>query len=475
MHAFDWINARSKRSRIVKGTSLVAASLAALLGFHSQAWAVCADGSTFPAGGYVVGTPPVNVLSNWTPNVFTNTQGSYFVPDSSTFEHNDPNQPLTGGGHNWVFDQGSTLCKVTDLGPAGGVATSWGLPPVSASDCILLPVLNGGVVVNIGDIPFQGDVVTPTCDPTKLSAAGAPNPLNTYANQLGCSISHGVATTPQTAQSFMFVAGIKSGMFRVPLTNVSTAVVGGAAGKVPGPQSYYSHIPSGQKLTNAIVTKDGQFALATSNKQLQTVFACLNPLGDPGDPSLPINPSFFMPDASSVLCMAIGNNALKVDLTDVASPVDNQPIFGGQRTVNAFGGVPGGTSNLAFPQCIWKNNGSTSLLDAFVHNRQGGCGNAGTDFAFLSANITQPSSSTWHGQYVYMGPVGGTGAQFKLTVDPFSGQTNYAFRTYITGLSISTGVGVADDLNSIIWYSDPSGIGAAAQEALTKAPLCEDM
>jgi hypothetical protein len=462
--------------KLIKKLAVAAAlSAAAMFGFHSTAWAVCADGSTFPAGGYVVGTPPVLTLNNWTPNVFTNTQGSYFIPDISVNEHNDPNQPLTGGGHNWVFDQGSTLCKVTDLGPAGGVATSWGLPPVSASDCILLPVLNNGVVVNIGDIPYQGDVVTLTCDPTKLSAAGAPNPANTYANQLGCSISHGVATTPQTAQSWMFVAGIKSGLFRIPLSNVTTSVVGGTAGKVPGPQSYYSHIPSGQKLTNANVTKDGQFAFATSIKQLQTVFACLNPLGDPGDPSLPLNPNFFVPDASSVLCMNIGNNALKVDLTNVVSPVDNQPTFGGQRTVNAFGGVPGGTSNFAFPACIWKNNGSLSLLDAFQHNRQGGCGNAGTDFAFLSANIIQPSGSTYHGQYVYMGPVGGTGVQFKLNVDPFSGQTNYAFRTYITGLAIETGIGVADDLGSIIWYNDPSGIGAAAQEDLTKAPLCEDM
>jgi hypothetical protein len=410
-----------------------------------------------------------------TPSVFTGTVGSYFIPDNSVNEHNDPGQPLTGGGHNWVFDQGSTLCKVTDLGPAGGVATSWGLPPVTATDCILLPVIKGGVVVNLGDIPGQGDVITPTCDPTRLSTATTPNPANTYFNQLGCSISHGAATTPQTATSYLFVAGIKGGMFSIPLTNVSNPVAGGISGKIPGPQNYYSHIPEGQKLTNAIVTKDGMFALATSVRRLQTVFACLNPLGDPGDPGKPINPSFFVPPASSVLCMQVGNNALQVDLTDVASPVDNQPLFGGQRTVNAFGGVPGGPSNVAWPACIWKNNGSLSLLDAFQHNRTNGCGNAMTNFAFSSANIVQPSGSTYHGQYVYMGPVGGTGVQFKLSVDPFSGFTNYQFRTYITGLSITTGIGVADDLASLIWYNDPSAIGAAAQEALTKTPLCEDM
>jgi hypothetical protein len=172
--------------------------------------------------------------------------------------------------------------------------------------------------------------------------------------------------------------------------------------------------------------------------------------------------------------MQIGNNALQVDLTDVWGS-DNQPYFGGQRVVNAFGGTPGGTSNVAWPQCIWKNNGSLSLLDAFQHNRSNGCGNALPDFGFSSANIIQPSGSTSHGQYIYMGPVGGTAVQFKLTVDPFSGQTSYAFRTYITGLSLTTGIGVADDLKSVIFYNDPSAIGAAAQEALTKVPLCEDM
>ncbi|HET9599878.1 MAG TPA: hypothetical protein VFP65_30160 [Anaeromyxobacteraceae bacterium] len=470
MHASD---CRSTAVRVARKAGPAVLALATLVAAHS-AWAVCADGTTFPAGGYVVGQPPVPVLQNFTPNVFTGTTGSYFIPDNSTFEHNDPTQPLTGGGHNWVFDQGSTLCKVTDLGPAGGVATAWGLPPSNATECVVLPIISGGVIKNIGDIPGNGDVITPTCDPTKLSQPGAPNAANTYANQLGCSISHGVANTPQTATSYLFVAGIKGGMFSIPLNNVTTPVVGGQSGKISGPQNYYSHIPEGQKLTNAVVSKDGQFAIATSNKRLNTVFACLNPLGDPGDPTLPINPNFFVPPASTVLCMAIGNNALQVDLTDVWGS-DNQPYFGGQRVVNAFGGVPGGTSNVAWPQCIWKNNGSLSLLDAFQHNRQGGCGNALPDFGFSSANIVQPSGSAYHGQYIYMGPVGGTAVQFKLTVDPFSGQTSYAFRTYITGLSLTTGIGVADDLKSVIFYNDPSAIGAAAQEALTKVPLCEDM
>jgi Bacterial Ig-like domain (group 1) len=440
----------------------------------SGAPAGCSDGMGFPAGGFTVGLPPVTVAANWSPHVFTGTAGSIFVPDLSFYEHNDPNRPLTGGGHNWVFDQGSTLCKVTDDGPAGGTPDAWSIPPVSPTDCITLPIIGTGVVKNIGDIPYQGDVITPTCDPTLLSQPGAPNPANTYFNQLGCSISHGVATTPQSATSFLFVAGIKSGLFSIPLNNVTNPAVGGNAGKMPGAQNYYSAIPGGQLLTNAIVSKDGQFAIATSRHRLTAVYACFNPLGDPGDPSLPINPKFFVPPASTVHCMQVGSNALQVDLTDAFGP-DNQPYFGGQRVVNAFDSVPGGPSSAAWPNCIWQNNGSTSLADAFQNGRANGCGGAQPNFAFTSANIIQPQALLTHGQYMYASPIGGTVVQMKVTTDPSSGLSQYQFRTYVTGLSIVTGLGVAEDFASLMIYTDPSAIGSAAQEVVTKLPLCEDM
>jgi hypothetical protein len=54
--------------------------------------------------------------------VFTAAAGSIFIPDVSVNELNDPSKPLTGGGHNWVFDQGSTLCKETDVGGPDAVA-----------------------------------------------------------------------------------------------------------------------------------------------------------------------------------------------------------------------------------------------------------------------------------------------------------------------------------------------------------------
>jgi hypothetical protein len=146
-----------------------------------------------PADGFVVGRDAqVTTAANWSHNIFTGTAGSIFIPDSSVNEFNDPAGPLTGGGHNWVFDQGSTLCKETDSGidPTTGRSASWAIPPNTATDCVILPIIKGGRVTNLGDIPLQGEAVTPTCNPALL----APNPANTYFNQLGCSISHGKAT-----------------------------------------------------------------------------------------------------------------------------------------------------------------------------------------------------------------------------------------------------------------------------------------
>jgi hypothetical protein len=436
---------------------LLATTAALSLGMQNTAWAVCADGSTFPAAGYLVGGAQV---ANWSPGTFTGTLGSVFVPDSST-----------ATGHNWVFDQGATLCKMGNAGSAIA-PTGWIMPPTtSPTDCILLPVIKGGKVVVEGDIPGQGDVITPTCDPTLL----APNPANTYFNQLGCSISHGVATTPAAATSFLFVAGSKGGLFSVPLTNAA-----GTAGKVApatgiDQSHYYSAIPEGQKFTNATVSPDGQLAIATSDARSTAVFACLNPLGDPGDISKPINGNFAVPAASTVKCMSVGSNGLQKDVTTEFGP-DGQPYFGGQRTMNTFESAPGGTAKTAWPQCFYAINGSTSLADAFANNRSNGCGSAVTNFGFLSALLIQPNTVIRHGEYMYVGPqVAGSITQFKGTADPRTGVSTYNFRTYLGGVPLTTGLGVADDLQSLMVYTDPSAAGVAAAEVVTKLPLCEDM
>jgi hypothetical protein len=480
---------RKSGSRLNWRRALLATTAALSLGAQN-AGAVCSDGTTMPNDGFVVGRDPqVLTAANWSANVFTAAAGSVFIPDASVNELNDPTKPLTGGGHNWVFDQGSTLCKETDVGSGGAVATGWTIPPNTATDCVILPVIKGGKVVNLGDIPLQGEAITPTCNPALLSTATVPNPANTYFNQLGCSISHGIATDAQHATTYLFTAGIKGGLFNMALSNVGTPRVGGDAGKVNGPQSYYADIPEGNKLTNAAVSPDGMFAFATSIRRAQPVWACLNPLGNPGDPSTAINPNFFVPPSSSVKCMTVGSNNLGQDAATAVGP-DNQPYFGGQRIVNSFNSQPGSSAlnpvASAWPQCTFNSVGGLkgTLMDKlttiFTNHSANHCGPAQPNFGFSAALVTQPSAIISHvaangDKYMYTGPLGGTVAQFKLTIDPISGLTSYQFRTILTGISLTTGLGVADDLKSLMIFTDPSGVGLSGQGVVTKLPLCEDM
>jgi hypothetical protein len=440
----------NKRTRRVAATATALAFLC-----QNFAWAVCADGSTFPPGGFVAGQPPVTV---WSPGL--GGEGSVFIPDISVFEHNDPGQPVTGGGHNWVY---GGPCKAIDVGPAGGTPTAWTI----SSDCVLSAL--------------PGQAITPTCNPALLSQAGAPNPANTRFNQLGCAISHGVATTPQTAITFVFVAG--GGLFVAQLVNLAPAI-GGDAGKIVVSIDSYSDIPAVQKLTNGAVSPDGMFAAATSLRRLQAVFACLNPLGDPGDPSLPIDPNFAIPPASQVKCMVVGNNNLLADLTTAFGP-DDQPYFGGSRTVNTFNADPGGSSATAWPQCtfngfIFPNPPPTTLMAklqaVFNAHSANHCGNAVPNVGFSSLPVVQPQALISHGSYMYTSGTGQPVVQFKVTVDPVTGLSQYAHRTYVSGGNgLTTGLGVADDLNSFMDFTDPSGLGLASQQIIYKMPLCEDM
>jgi hypothetical protein len=471
-----WSNANlSKRTRHVVATATAFTFLC-----QNFAWAVCADGSTFPPGGFVNGQPPT---SNWSPGVFTGPTESIFIPDNSVFEHNNPAEPLTGGGHNWVFDQSFATCKTIDIGPAGGTPTGWQI----SQDCIVLPVVVSNIITEPKDIPYQGQAITPTCDPALLSQPGAPNPANTRLNQLGCAISHGVATTPQSAATFLFVAGPHLGLFAVPLVNVPNPVSGGDAGKMVDPAyafKSYSDIPTGQLLTNAAVSPDGMFAIGTSLRRKPYVYACLNPLGDPGDPSQPIDPNFSIPPASQVKCMIIGFNGLQVDLTTAFGP-DNQPYFGGQRTVDTFNADPGGSSPTAWPQCTFNGfpfppPAPTTLMGklqaVFNAHSPNHCGNAVPNVGFSPVPVIQPGTLISHGSYMYTAGTAQPAVQFKVTVDPVTGLSQYAHRTYDSGGSgFTTGLGVADDLNSFMAFTDPSGLGLAGQEVIYKMPLCEDM
>ena len=128
-----------------------------------------------PQGGFVVGRDPqVLTAANWSAAIFTAPAGSLFIPDTSVTEFNDPAQPLTGGGHNWVFDQGSTLLqKETEPGPAAP------LPPAGRSrrtprPIASLPIIKGGRVTNLGDIPFQGQAITPDLRSDQFSTPPCP-------------------------------------------------------------------------------------------------------------------------------------------------------------------------------------------------------------------------------------------------------------------------------------------------------------
>jgi hypothetical protein len=499
-----WGNANfGKRAR-----RIVAATTALTFLCQNFAWAVCADGSTFPTtppSAFVRGQAPA---VNWSPNVFAGVLGSVFIPDNSVFEHNDPTQPLTGGGHNWVFDQGSTLCKETDTGPAGGTPTAWAIPPFNPAQgfilgehCILLPRVTGStgnpplpIIQNFSDIPQQGDALTPTCDPTQYVGGnplvGPALPTNTFFNHLGCSISRGAATTPQTAVTYLFLVGINGGMFKLPLANVNP-VVGGEAGKVvQGAIDWFGQIPLGQKLTSAAVSPDGLFVMATSNNRLQSVFACLNPLGDPTgtDPVTgvqsfpitgPINPFFAQPpNAGAVPCMQVANNGLPSDVTTAIGP-DSQPYFGGLTGVNSINPIPGGTAATAWPQCIFNgfgfpNPAPTTLLGklAVVFNAKSAnhCGTAQVNSAFVE--ITEWLTLLRHGSYFYAGASSGQVLQYKVTVDPVSGLSQYKFRLYVGGLQLITGIGIADDLKSLIVYDQILSTGS--WQAI-KVPLCEDL
>jgi hypothetical protein len=172
--------------------------------------------------------------------------------------------------------------------------------------------------------------------------------------------------------------------------------------------------------------------------------------------------------------------------------------------VNTFLNTPGGAQGGAWPQCIHFGGGAPNVSGFALHdailadlssstyqkpnatvpgalqaNTANKCGTMTANAGFTSALITQPSSLIGHVAadgtgYMYTGPLGGITIQAHLGKD-LVGRTTYRTRTYLSGTSLSTGIGVADDLGSLMVMSDPSALGLAGQEAITKLPLCEDM
>jgi hypothetical protein len=454
---------------------IAAATTALTFMLQNLAWAACNNGLTVPSGGF---TPPA--ATNWSPLTFTGTLGSVWVPDISVNEHNNPKEPVTSGGHNWVFDQGSTTCKETDVGGANGPVTGWTIPPVNATDCITLPVFKiiGGQLVaqNFGDLPQRSSALTPTCDPTKLSTT-VPNSANTYLNQLGCSLVQLAtgkvqATTPQTAITYLFMAGVKSGLFAYPLTNVSVSTPGQEAGKTSGSGLiYYAATIGGQRFDSAAITPDGQYLLGGSSRTNDAVFACRNPLGDPGDPSQPL-PSVLIFGATvsgtTVQCMQIGQGGDgKVKALTIG--FDGQPYIGGLGFISNF---------TNFPACIAANTGGQSIATVFQNKSANHCGIA-TRNTFLNSapdGVTALKAETQalvsHGQYLYRAIKGGAVYQAHVTATGVIAPQ----RQFAGGLANPTGIGFDEEATpSTMLYDDPSNFGLAARELIYKLPVCEDM
>ena len=468
---------RNSPSRTMRRIRQIAAATTALtFMLQNLAWATCSDNITqFPPvasnpGGFTFGSAPLSTFVG--AGTFTNTLGSVWVPDTSVFEHNDPHQPATNGGHEWVFDQGTTTCKITDVGLAGGTPTSWSIPTVVAPDCFFLPVVGGTTTITITlngkpvqismplirgitDVPQRNDVLTPTCDPTKLTLAA-----DTFLNHLGCSISHGVPTDAAHATSYMFTSGIRSGLSVVPLVNTSGAA-GGDAGKVAtrGSDLYTASSVLNQKLDTAVISRDGQFLFGASSKNGPNVYACQNPLGDPtagGFPvGGPINPFFAVPPAATVKCVQIGN-AQQSRVLGMAMGSDGQLYMANNANVTTFTGFPACLGPLfanGGPPCTSVVNDTLSLGPGIKAETQ----------AFVS-----------HGDYLYRAIKGGPVSQFKLAVDS-TGATTVTPRNYAVNLPNVTGIGFSNTLNAMLAYGDPSGIGAPGAEVVVQLPICEDI
>jgi hypothetical protein len=201
--------------------------------------------------------------------------------------------------------------------------------------------------------------------------------------------------------------------------------------------------------------------------------------------------------------------------------------LGGQRTVTTMGGSPGSIfQTSAWPQCIVNGKGQlftlpavyptdpvvgsfgnynnvaqldTAINNVFHAHSNGGCGNMAPNSGFVSTAVIQPGTMAAYtavngNKYMFTSGTGQPVFQARLNENA-DGTTNYHIRTYMTGgTGFTTGLAVAPDMSwgfvnntlnqppnglttgsgSLISMQDPSGLGLAAQEVMTRLPLCED-
>jgi hypothetical protein len=398
-------------------------------------------------------------------------------------------------------------------------------------------LLNGQIIfTSFGVVPLQGQAIVTTCDPTALpTVALTPNPANTRLNQLGCAISQVdtgtfTARDQTVAPAYIAAAGIKGGIFMQRLDNTPNNVVGDS-GRVISQLIVFADtagIPLTTPLTNAMVSPDGHFVAATSIRRDPHLYGCNMPLGDPGridSPPVPLAQFALSTNTiTGVKCMSqIGLTTSTVTLSSIWG-VDNQPYLGGQTAgTNWF-------SASAWPQCIVLNKGEpitlpavyppetspsadrqsaqfgnynavavldAAIADVFKNHKQGSCQFVATaGFSSSVASLATYVASNGN-MYMFAGGTGLPVVQARLTFDTV-GATHYNTRTYFSGANgITTGIGVVPDMSftgtgtvdtaghptpnplatgsgSVVAMTDPSGLGLAAQEIMTRLPLCED-
>jgi hypothetical protein len=454
------------------------------------AWAVCSDGTTFPTGnqGFVYSTLNTVAphLANMSPNIFTATAGSVFIPDNSSFENNDPTNVSTVakngsgiaglpvaavGGHNWAFDQGSTTCKATSttygnfppVPPVAGQAPAgWAIPANTTTDCFVLPIVslqNGQIIfTGFGVVPLTSQAIIPACDPTALSTAPlTPNPRNTRLNQLGCSISQAdtgtfTARDQTVAPAYVATASIKGGIFMQRLDNTPNTAVGDS-GRVITQLIVFADtagIPLTTPLTNAMVSPDGHYVAATSVRRDVHLYGCNMPLGDPGRiDSPPVSAQQFALSANTITgvkCMnQIGLTGLQVTLSNVWG-VDNQPYLSGTTTApggtavttaGTTGGNPGSWSSpSAWPQCIALGKGETFTLPAVYPSQSATLGNYNA-VATLDAAIADVFAKHKNGGCQFGPNAGFSSAGPSLATYQASNGNMYMFAAGGTGHSVA--------------------------------------
>jgi len=337
------------------------------------------------------------------------------------------------------------------------------------------------------------------------------------------------------APAYLATASVQGGLFMQRLDVTPNNVVGDS-GRVISQLIVFADtagIPLTTPLTNAMVSPDGHYVAATSIRRDVHLYGCNMPLGDPGRiDSPPVSAQQFAlsrDPINGVKCMnQIGLTGLQVTVSNVWGP-DNQPYLGGlTATAPAAGavttaGTGGWSSPSAWPQCIALGKGETftlpavypsqsaqvgnynavaqldaAIADVFAKHKNGGC-QFGPNAGFSGSPQSLATYVASNGNmYMFAGGTAQPVAQTRLTIDA-TGATHYSTRTYFSPISngFVTGVGVAPDMNfstggsvtttgaatpaagatgsgSLIVMTDFSGLGLAAQEIMTRLPLCED-